>query len=105
MTGYSAAVLALAADNGIAVCELPLIINGCSGGLSWVYALAGRRISCEHCCDAHDLRYQLGGTWRQRRQADRELRKCAAVGGWRNARAYVMYAAVRCCGWLFWAGG
>ena len=102
---YSSAVIALAAERGIDADELPLIINGCSGGLSWGYALAGRRISCEHCCDLHDLRYPLGGTRCDRGEADRELRDCAAVGGWRTARAWGMFVAVRCCGWLFWAGG
>ena len=101
---YSPAVLALAAANGIDIDELPGIIDGCSGGLSWIYVLAGRRISCEHCCDLHDLRYQLGGAPAQRREADRELRDCAAVGGWRTVRAWVMYGAVRVGGRWYWAG-
>lgn len=103
MKQYSAAVLAYASECGIDRDELPLIINGCSGGLSLVYALAGRRISCEDCCDLHDLRYQVGGDAADRLAADRELRECAgSAGGWRRARAWVMYAAVRVFGGRYW---
>ena len=92
------------AHNGIDIDELPGIVDGCSGGLSWAYSLAGRRISCEHCCDLHDQRYQLGGTPAQRLDADRELCDCAAAGGWRTVRAWVMYAAVRLFGVPHWGG-
>ncbi len=76
-----------------------------SGGVSWAYGLAGRRISCEGCCDIHDLDYQLGGSGKDRRAADKRLRQCmAAPGGWKAARAWLMWAAVRLCGWRYWAG-
>lgn len=114
---YSPPVLAMAAANGIAEDELPLIINGCSGGLSWVYGLVGREISCIDCCDMHDLQYQLGGTAIARREADKELRACAACAGhfppgwkgrvrrvWRRCRAQIMYVAVRLFGGRYWAG-
>lgn len=116
MAKYGPEVIALAAKNGIAVEELPLIINGCSGGFSVAYFLFfGRKPSCEDCCNMHDLRYQLGGSAADRKQADKELRKCAANAGnfpagwqgaarflWRGFRAWVMYAAVRLFGGRYW---
>ena len=113
---YSEDVLALAKARGITAEELPLIINGCSGGLSAVYALAfDRTPSCEECCYLHDLLYQLGGTAEDRKRADKALRDCAAGAGsfpagwvgvtrkvWRHIRAALMYGAVRLFGWQYW---
>lgn len=118
MKTYSPDVIALAAAHGIPESELPLHINGCSGGLSWVYRLAfGRDISCEDCCDMHDLLYTLGKKAGTRKQADQQLRDCARKAGnfppgvigvvrkiWRWARAWAMYAAVRICGAKYWEG-
>lgn len=114
---YAPDLLALAAAHGISPDELPLVVNGCSGGLSRLYALAGRDISCVDCCDRHDLLYQLGGSARDRKAADRELRACAAAAGsfppgwrgyvrrlWRGFRAWGMYAVVRVCGRWYWVG-
>mgnify|MGYP003623734905 CR=1 FL=1 len=79
---YCVSVKNLAAASGICESELPLIINGCSGGFSAVYKVAfGRKPSCEDCCDLHDLRYQLGGNAAERKAADRELRRCAVNAG------------------------
>lgn len=104
MTTYSPALIDYAASRGIAADELPLICDGCSGGLSWLYALAGRHISCEDCCNVHDIDYQLGGGKHDRREADARLRDCAAKGGgFRPCRAFVMWAGVRLCGWAYWA--
>lgn len=73
--------------------------DGCSGGLSWAYSLAGKKISCHNCCVAHDFLYSWGGTEEDRKKADKLLRDCAAKAGgggaWRWFRAQVMYAAVR----------
>lgn len=77
--------------------------DGCSGGLSRLYALAGRRISCHRACVAHDFLYGWGGDRNARRQADKLLRICAAQSGqgqglirsWRRARAWIMWATVR----------
>jgi len=97
--------IAYAAGRGISADELPLVSNGCSGGLSWLYALGDKSISCEQCCHIHDIDYQLGGTRKDRAAADKRLRDCAGQrGGWRKARAWVIWAAVRCCGWRYWAG-
>ena len=130
---YSDKVLALAALHKIPASDLPLIINGCSGGFSRFYWLAfGRAASCEHCCDLHDLRYQLGGDAANRAKADAELRRCAIesgkpVPGWLSAmrgqfpktallfiwlpllrrifrwlRAWAMFGAVRAFGKRYW---
>lgn len=117
---YEPDVLQLAAKNGIPEADLPMIINGCSGGFSWAYRLMfGRAPSCEKCCDLHDLHYQLGGEAAERKAADRELLECARYAGkfppglisicrkaWRSLRAWVMYFAVRFCGGSkrYWAG-
>lgn len=115
MDRFSPETIAHAASHGIDADELPLICNGCSGGLSWVYALAGREISCEQCCHIHDIDYRMGGGFRDRARADRRLRKCAAKAGsfppgwkgkvrrvWRWARAWVMWGVVRLCGGYLW---
>ena len=62
MARFSAATIAYAAARGLAEDELPLIIDGCSAGLSRLYAIAGRDLACEGCSDIHDIDYQLGGT-------------------------------------------
>ena len=112
---YSEAVIAYAAARGINAGELPLLIDGCSGGLTWLYALGGKTISCEDCCNIHDLDYQLGGTPDDRARADAALRTCAAAAGsfppgirgtcrrlWRTARAWIMWASVRLFGGRYW---
>ena len=113
---YGRELLALAAANGIPADDLPLIVNGCSGGFSFAYALAfGRVPSCEDCCDIHDLHYQLGGSKADRKRADQALRDCAASAGsfppgwkgaarryWRKFRANIMYYAVRLFGGRYW---
>ena len=85
--------------------------DGCSGRLSWIYALAGKEISCHGCCVLHDWLYQLGGGRKARRDADRLLMVCAANTGdlskwWRKAgrwtRSRIMYATVRVLGRWFW---
>ena len=91
--------------------------DGCSGRLSWVYSLAGRKISCHRACVAHDFLYEWGGDAADRKRADRLLRLAAAGSGrfegwraplrrrWRGARAWIMYAAVRLFGKSHWNGG
>ena len=104
MGAFSDETIAYAVARGINPMDLPLICNGCSGGLSWLYALGGRSISCEECCNRHDIDYELGGTPQDRAEADRRLRDCASrPGGWKAARAWVMWAAVRVFGWGYWA--
>lgn len=116
---YNIDLLMLASVHNIPSCDLPLYVNGCSGGLSWAYQLAfGREISCKSCCDMHDLLYTLGAIAGTRREADQALRDCArragsfppgARGVFRKAirwgRARVMYAAVRLFGGSYWGGG
>ena len=107
---YSPKTIAYAASLGYAADDLPLITNGCSGGLSWLYALGGRSISVEQCCHRHDIAYQHGGTKADRKAADVRLRECAVEkasgNGWKEIRAWIMYWCVRGCGWhdRFWAG-
>lgn len=100
---YDAPTIAYAAAKGLAADELPLLVNGCSGGISWLYAIGGRRISCEGCCNRHDIDYLLGGTPADRKEADRRLRQCAgAAGGFKRARAWAMWLAVRGFGRFYW---
>ena len=108
---YSAETIAYAAAKGIAVDELPLIIDGCSGGLSWLYGIAGRTLACEGCCDRHDIDYQLGGNAAERKSADMRLRDCVVASTlhsgwlarlWGKARAWVMYGVVRAVGARYW---
>lgn len=102
---FDAVTVAYAASRGITEAELPLIVNGCSGGVSWLYALGGRHISCAGCCNRHDIDYQLGGTPIMRKEADLRLRQCAgAAGGWKRVRAWGMWVAVRVAGRWHWAG-
>ncbi len=85
---YDAQTITYAACKGIAEDELPLIIDGCSGGISWIYAIGGKAISCQEYCNRHDIDYELGGTDDDRRAADDRLRECAGkAGGWKAARA------------------
>ena len=96
---------AYAINRGITEDELPLVVNGCSGGISWMYTLGGRHISCEGCCNRHDIDYQLGGTPANRKASDRRLRDCAgAAGRWKRVRAWAMWVAVRVAGRWYWAG-
>ena len=88
--------------------------DGCSGGLSRLYALGGKNISCHWCCVCHDFLYEIGGPAKARKAADKLLRECAANAGkfegwraplrraWRWTRSWVMYAAVRLCGGRYW---
>ena len=105
---FSDETIAYAVARGINPADLPLISNGCSGGLSWLYALGGDSISCEQCCHRHDIDYELGGNAAERKAADKRLRDCAlgkaGGNGFKRFRAHVMYAAVRAFGGPFWAG-
>ena len=114
MVRFSDKTIAYAAERGITSDELSLIVDGCSGGLSWFYGIADRVLVCEGCCDIHDIDYQLGGTAAERKIADIQLRECAAasaansgwlVQSWAKTRAWVMYVAVRMFGGRYWAWG
>lgn len=114
MGRFSDETIVYAAERGITSDELSLIVNGCSGGLSWFYGIAGRTLTCESCCDIHDIDYQLGGTAAERKIADIRLRDCVATSVvnkgwlarlWAKTRAWVMYVAVRMFGGRHWAGG
>lgn len=100
---YSEETRAYAEKRGIDPIDLPLIVDGCSGGLSWLYAFGGKTLSCEECCNRHDIDYTLGGSSKDRRLADKRLRECAAQGGgWKTVRAWIMWVFVRLFGWAFW---
>ncbi|MDL2313404.1 hypothetical protein LJC36_00310 [Desulfovibrio sp. OttesenSCG-928-C14] len=90
------------------------VSDGCSGGLSAVYAIAGRKISCHWICVLHDFLYTLGGDEMARHFADILLMHGAAGTGkfagwraslrrvWRWCRSRVMLAAVRVGGRRYW---
>lgn len=128
-----AEISALAAGLGITLTANELIAyapesDGLSGGVSWLYSLRGKLISCHWAGVAHDCLYERGGTAAERKLADKLFRlACCRSGkpvpgwlarmrgefaktallfcwlpplrrGWRCARAWVMYGAVRLFG-------
>lgn len=103
---FSLGVVSRAARYGIEYGELPLIINGCSGGMSWAYRLAlGRKPSCEDCCNMHDLLYAIGSAAGTRKAADQELLWCAmrmgkAVPGWLERLRAGFPKIAFCFGWV-----
>ena len=81
------------------------IQDGCSGGLSKVHRLLfGKDVAFVYCCNEHDLAYEEGGTERDRRLADKRLRRCIADSGrwWRRIVAWVVWFAVRLFGKRHW---
>lgn len=113
-----ALTMGVTALEGKDLADYEALSDGCSGGLSQLYALAGREMSCHTCCVAHDFLYEWGGTGEDRKKADGLLQWCAAKSGdftgwkgpfrkaWRWVRSWVMYAAVRAAGGgpKHWAG-
>lgn len=78
------------------------IVNGCSGGVTWFYnRFMSRDIGCRYCCDEHDVAYHEGGSWADRRLADRRFRECMIDSG-RPVRAWLFWAAVRLFAARFW---
>lgn len=53
------------------------------------------------CCTAHDKKYWAGGTYQERKLADRELKECVAAVG-KPAIAQLMLAGVRVGGSPWW---
>lgn len=76
--------------------------DGCSAGMSdrWKL-LTGSGPPWEGCCDAHDKRYNKGGSRRQRRMADKKLRQCVSKEGY-PVVAFIMWSAVRTFGAPAW---
>lgn len=69
--------------------------DGCSGGLSYLWRLFYKKDTpWESCCDKHDRPYFLGGTSKERLNADKELKQCVANTG-NNSWANLMYSLVR----------
>lgn len=69
--------------------------DGCSGGMSvWWRRLFGKAPPWEGCCVEHDLAYWYGGTFKDRKRADKELRKCVTKKG-HPIWAWIMYLSVR----------
>jgi len=54
-----------------------------------------------HCCTQHDFAYWQGGTYQQRKQADKSLQLCVEQVG-RKDVAIMMLAGVRVGGSPFW---
>ncbi len=78
------------------------IVDGCSGGVSWLHKrLFGRDVACVYCCDEHDVAYYEGGGPADRRRADQRMRECVADAGF-PLLAWVMWAAVRVFGAGHW---
>lgn len=78
------------------------IMDGCSGGVTWFYnRFMGRDIGCRYCCDEHDVAYHEGGSWADRRLADRRFRQCVYDSG-RKIRAWIFWAFVRLRGGRHW---
>lgn len=105
---FSNETIAYAVKRGVDPFDLPLVCDGCSGGISWLYALTGESISIEQCCHRHDIDYELGGSDADRKAADKRLRNCALekAGGnaLKKARAWIIYGCVRVFGRPHWAG-
>jgi hypothetical protein len=55
--------------------------DGLSGGVSWLYSLRGKLISCHWAGVAHDCLYARGGTELDRLKADRLFCYAAALSG------------------------
>lgn len=130
-------ISALAAKLGIVLTAQEIIdyapkSDGLSGGVSWLYGLRGKLISCHWAGVAHDCLYERGGSPAERKLADILFRiACARSGSrvpgwlekmrrefpktallfcwvpplrrtWRWARSWIMYAAVRAFGKSHW---
>jgi hypothetical protein len=56
------------------------------------------------CCDIHDKAYWIGGTYKDRLEADRKLRYCVASKGGigHKALSYIIYVGARIGGCFFW---
>jgi len=76
----------------------PFTTDGCS---AFPDGLPNHRDLWRRCCTAHDRAYWLGGTYTERRAADRELRRCVAGAG-EPAIAELMLRGVRVGGSPWW---
>ena len=80
--------------------------DGCSGGMSWFWQtfikpLTKADIPWRQCCVIHDRAYWMGGSWTERRAADRHLRQCVGRQGY-PLMGWLMYFGVRIGGSPFW---
>lgn len=80
--------------------------DGCSGGMSWFWQTAVKPftktdIPWRDCCVTHDRAYWMGGSWYDRRFADRELAQCVEQKGY-PVIGWLMYIGVRIGGSPFW---
>ncbi len=80
--------------------------DGCSGGMSWFWQTLIKPhtktdIPWRQCCVVHDRAYWMGGTWTDRRAADRHLRQCVGEQGY-PVLGWLMYFGVRMGGSPFW---
>jgi hypothetical protein len=87
--------------------------DGCSGGMSafWqhlVKPFTKTDIPWRDCCVTHDKDYWMGGTWKDRQNADQALRECVSARGY-PITGFLMYWGVRAGGsplWVFsWRWG
>ena len=71
--------------------------DGCTG-IPW-------RTPYEHCCDQHDLAYELelenGAPWRAKLAADWVLRRCIRAAG-DPFQAWFVWLALVTVGWGYW---
>ena len=77
--------------------------DGCSGGMSWLWrALSGLAPPWEGCCVVHDWHYWQGGTRQDRREVDRDLRRCVIAKG--RDYALVGQCLTWLVAWIMWTG-
>jgi len=76
----------------------PFTTDGCSLFPDGTFDNQGLWLAC---CTKHDITYWQGGTWRQRQQADRELKACVTKIG-QPEIANIMLSGVRVGGSPFW---
>ena len=104
MGRFSDKTIAYAAERGIDEDELPLICDGCSGGLSSLYALFSKKVYCHECCNIHDIDYQIGGNSKDRKDADERFRICCSQGSIFNQfKARCLWLIVRLAGNKYWS--
>ena len=69
----------------------PFKSDGCS---NFPDGTIGKKRLWAQCCNAHDYDYWKGGTFKQRKQADLDLKTCVSGVG-KPKTSWLMYAGVR----------
>lgn len=85
------AIAALVVNNALSKELKPFVSDGCS---AFPNGTLEQNQLWLHCCSAHDFAYWKGGTYEQRKEADRKLQACVAGVGEQHI-AKLMLAGVR----------